>query len=267
MPTTIQEKLSWVPLKIDLMFDDEVLGVGTAFAYLFDGETYLITNWHNVSGRHPETLKVIHTQAAIPNRFNIHYPIEVGTAEPPLETYSVCWGEHILDLYEEEVPQWYEHPKYGHAVDAVAIPFGIEESRVIAANSENLGLVDISLRPSLDAYVLGFPRGLSGGAKFPVWKRASIASEPEIDLNQLPKFYVDTATREGMSGSPVYAQSNGFSVPQGKGLKDSILGTSRKFAGIYSGRVGDDPFFAQLGIVWKEKAIIEIIKGKIVGTA
>ena len=37
----------------------------------------------------------------------------------------------------------------------------------------------------------------------PIWKKSTIASEPDIDINNLPCFYIDSTTREGMSGAPV----------------------------------------------------------------
>lgn len=63
-----------------------------------------------------------------------------------------------------------------------------------------------------------------------------------------------------MSGAPVYAQEVGCWIPEGtERPEDHVLGKGRRFLGIYSGRVGDDPFQAQLGIVWKPSAIDEII--------
>ena len=58
-------------------------------------------------------------------------------------------------------------------------------------------------------FVLGYPKGISGGRGFPIWKRASIATEPDIQHDGLPKLLVDTATREGMSGAPVVAIADG----------------------------------------------------------
>jgi hypothetical protein len=180
----------------------------------------------------------------------------------------VQWRPAILELYKGEIPIWYEHPEHGYKVDVVAIPLdGLEETKIIAANNkEKLDLENFTLRPSLDAFVLGYPLGITGGGKLPIWKRASIATEPDIDLENLPKFLIDTATREGMSGSPVYAQENGFFIPEDKpGMDNAIIGEGRRFVGIYSGRLGSDTFQAQLGIVWKEMAIVEIITGKMHG--
>jgi hypothetical protein len=84
----------------------------------------------------------------------------------------------------------------------------------------------------------------------------------------LPKLYIDSATREGMSGAPVYAQESGFWLPKGKTLpEDGCFGKGYCFLGIYSGRVGEDSFLAQLGVVWKEEAILDIIRAKQIGVS
>jgi hypothetical protein len=88
----------------------------------------------------------------------------------------------------------------------------------------------------MDAFVLGYPRGMSGGGHFPVWKRATIATEPDIDLDGLPRFYIDTATREGMSGSPVYAQEVGYWLPEGETDKSKAsIGKGRQIAAMPAG--------------------------------
>lgn len=258
---TIQEKLSWVPLRIQMRFNTLDLSVGTGFFYLHNSKSYLVTNWHNVTGRNSIDMTPLSPQLALPNLTILPIPYNAKCSDG---RDAVQWKYHEFKLYENETPVWYEHPVHGHNVDAVAIPLdGLEDTKIIAANDKDaLELEDVILRPSLDAYVLGYPLGITGGANFPVWKRASVASEPDIDLENLPKFIIDTATREGMSGSPVFVQTNGFFIPEGKsGLENGILGEARRFAGVYSGRLGADTFQAQLGIVWKEKAIIEIIEG------
>ena len=65
-----------------------------------------------------------------------------------------------------------------------------------------------------------------------------------------------------MSGSPVYAQEVGYWLPEGETEFDKAsIGKGRRFVGIYSGRLGaEDEFKAQLGIVWKESALIELVE-------
>lgn len=262
----VQEKLSWVPLKISLRYNDVPMGIGTAFFYQHGGETFFITNWHNVSGRHFETKKLLNKNAGIPNNLILHSPKLIPKPENASENqFMVSWVQYELPLYKNDRPIWYVHPEYNSDVDLIAIPLGIDRQKTITANAPEHDLEDIILRPSLDVYVLGYPKGFSGGAKLPIWKRGSIASEPDFDLDGLPKIYIDTATREGMSGAPVYSKYSGYYLPEGKPQAEAIIGEIWRFLGVYSGRVGDDPFQAQLGIVWKERAIIETIEGRVIG--
>jgi len=84
-------------------------------------------------------------------------------------------------------------------VDIAVMEFKkIPDSRRAANNEKLLNLSKFKVRAGMDAFVLGYPLGISGGAKFPIWKRASIASEPDIDVDSLPKIVIDTATREGI---------------------------------------------------------------------
>jgi len=254
----IRDPFSWVPLPISMCFKDTEIAIGTAFFYLYEGASYLVTNWHNVTGREPDTFRCKSSQAAIPDRLHIKIPYIQDQSEARL----IEWRTQIIPLYEDEgdspsKPLWYEHPKYQNKVDLVVIPrCDIEGSAIQAANDPTLKLAKIRLLPGLDVFVLGFPIGITGGGNLPIWKRGSIASEPDVDIDGLPKIFIDTATREGMSGSPVYAQEVGCWFPEGATNQDeAVLSRGRRFLGVYSGRVGDDHFKAQLGIVWKPSAI------------
>jgi hypothetical protein len=149
-------------------------------------------------------------------------------------------------------------------MDVVAIPLaGLEETAIKAANDPSLDLDKPPIEPGIDAFVLGYPEGLSGGGKFAIWKRATIASEPDLDMGDLPRIYIDTATRAGMSGAPVYAQQVGYWMPEGEtDPAKAVIGRGRRFLGVYSGRIKagpEDEFKAQLGVVWKESALIELL--------
>lgn len=98
--------------------------------------------------------------------------------------------------------------------------------------------------------------------ELPVWKRGTVATEPTLEIDALPKFLIDTATRNGMSGAPVVMHRNGFHNPGN--LKDSFFAVIESFVGVYSGRYGaDSELEAQLGIVWRETVIDEILNKKI----
>jgi hypothetical protein len=259
----IQEKLNYVPFKIRMRYEETNLGVGTAFIYQHGNSTYIVTNWHNVAGRNPKTKDTLLDFGEVPDNIVMGIPTIQNPNEQPR---MIQWQWKVLELYEDKnrtFPIWFQHPVYNEDVDIVTIPMpGIDETALMHSKDPALNLCNIRVYPSLDVYVLGFPRGMSGGAHFPIWKRGTIATEPDINIDNLPKLYIDTATREGMSGSPVYAQEVGYWIPEGGNSSQAAFGKGMRFLGIYSGRVGDDTFLAQLGIVWKEQAIIEIIEGQ-----
>lgn len=84
-----------------------------------------------------------------------------------------------------------------------------------------------------------------------------------IDPEGLPKIYVDTATRKGMSGSVVLAERFHMGPYEKKdGTKsDTLIARTTNILGVYSGRIGANNVEAQLGIVWKRAVIDEIVRG------
>lgn len=264
-PVKIKEKLSYVPIKLESFFNDTPLANGTGFFYEYKKTTFLLTNWHIVSGRNPHDGQSLSEKGGIPNKIHIKVPYHKKVEE---NISALQWKQCIIDLYKNGLPIWYVHPTLNEKVDVVGIELtGLEEAAIVTANNAQLDLEKISIYPSMEVFILGYPLGMSGGGNFPIWKRGTIATEPEFDIDNLPKLFVDTATREGMSGSPIYAQEVGYWIPEDlKEGKDFRIGKGRRFIGIYSGRIGaDDEFKAQLGIVWKESAIEEILDSKIKG--
>ena len=58
----------------------------------------------------------------------------------------------------------------------------------------------------MDIFILGYPHGyISDPTIFPIWKKGTLAAEPDIDIGKLPQMYVDATTANGMSGAPVIA--------------------------------------------------------------
>lgn len=75
--------------------------------------------------------------------------------------------------------------------------------------------------------------------------------------------YVDTASRPGMSGSPVlYKERRAIGIGNGNPGEPGVKFSNNlmSLVGVYSGRIGSNiEKEAQLGIVWKYKGIDEII--------
>jgi hypothetical protein len=255
--TPIIDIASTITAKLHLYYRDQPLGPATGFFKKLNDRVFLITNWHVVTGRHQETKQVLHSKGAIPDRLKFRVPVRGRTgAWVSLES---CLYQDAKSSESPEKPRWYEDPVHRHRLDVVAIPIQAPDNGEVRTiddvNSMPLMPVDIGD----EVFVLGYPRGIDGGGEFPIWKRASIATEPEITRDGPQYILVDTATREGMSGAPVIKL---FSPPiRMQGIRQY------RFIGVYSGRLGDGEMEAQLGKVWDASLIEAIVKSGVVGTS
>lgn len=262
MATPHPVSLAVCPLRMIRINDGEPApcsAYGTGFLWEVDNKTFLLTNWHNLTGVNPDTGKLLgdfiptHIQVGVKFILSIENKNKiVGTKQLELPLYDL-----------EGIPLWLEHPD-GCQIDCVALEITASVSSLSLAQVLNKCDFEWRLPPSVgtDVFVVGYPHGLSGDAFTPIWKRGSIASEPSFNHQGMPIFLIDTATRKGMSGSPVIVRHNGLFDPGNEGgigvSADGIVGTIENFCGIYSGRIGDDELGVQLGRVWKNRNIKEI---------
>jgi Trypsin-like peptidase domain len=215
---------------------------------------YLITNWHVVTGRNAETGAYIKSHAGRPNKIRALFNFRDQIFEKqPID---------ITIRDEDDRPLWFVHPSRGWGVDVVAIPLPYtgSEPTFDMHPINSLSAPGLSIKISFDVFVLGYPFGVEPPG-YPVWKRGSIASEPELVRLGPPYLLIDTASRPGMSGAPVIRRSWSDHMVEGSySAMNHMVAT--KFVGVYSGRrQTKDPSDAQLGIVWPESYINEIIVG------
>ena len=144
-------------------------------------------------------------------------------------------------------------------IDIAIVPVNIpHEAKVFPVNTvEEPFNEDTQVTVREDVFVIGYPFGIQCSL-LPIWKRASVASEPCIDVDGKPMMYIDTTTKEGMSGSPViYKEKRNIDIGDGK---DKYSHYWTKFIGVYSGRVhARNIYEAQLGIVWKASIIEKML--------
>ena len=246
---------------------ENVMSTGTGFVYEYENYLYLITNGHNLTRLNPQQTERIIKSAAFPTSIKTKARF-IREDNPDIIGITDLL---IIDLYEDKEfkkPTWFIHPEKGYLIDVVAVP--IESCEKIPKNIKffpiNKFEFDTEYPPEIadDVFILGYPFNITGKLELPVWKRGTIASEPVINIDGLPKMFVDTATRPGMSGSPVIMRRTGIHGYDGiKTNGKEIFGTIHNFIGIYSGRIGaEDEFKAQLGIIWREEVIMEILKAK-----
>ncbi|MBA7480804.1 hypothetical protein ES707_16266 [subsurface metagenome] len=245
MPKNIAiDPLTVVPLSLELYSGSDALGSGTGFIIQHTGVPFLITNWHIVSGRNPQSGQPLSATGAIPDTIAIWYHIKgkLGTWSRRSEALKIHNG----------TDRWLEHPE-GKKVDVVALPLTIDDEIQIYPLDLILSETDLLLSPSEPVSIIGFPFGLASGGKFPIWKTGHIASDIDINYNGLPAFIIDSTTKPGMSGAPVIARRIGM-YRTSKTIQ--MGGQATRFVGIYSGRIHDQ---ADIGIVWRPEIISAIL--------
>ena len=239
--------LATVPVR--QCYSATTLGEATAFVWERRDTLYLITNWHVVTCRNYTTGRHLANHAGEPNKL-------IALFNPKERTLDKLTRDVSLRDANEK-PKWLVHPPHRHKVDVVAIPLSRSDGEVRFEPINKLDRDPLRVEIGMDVYVLGYPFG-APPPSLPVWKRGSIASEPQLARLTQNYFLVDTASRPGMSGAPVIRRSWGSHLTE-SGTSLQSRGAT-KFVGIYSGRLAtNDPLDAQLGIVWPESLITEII--------
>ncbi|WP_080693445.1 trypsin-like peptidase domain-containing protein [Pseudomonas chlororaphis] len=287
----IRNRYSQAPFQIFMYDQAGMTSTGSAFFYEFKSELYLITNWHNLSGRH------FLTKEPLSGRFPTHIDIKLATyvSHENGDRYAFTAVAHKLEIYQDCKPIWFVHPEIGEQCDVVAIkilrPAGCAENFHLPVN--HISRLKIPVKPGNTAFVIGFPSSLSTGFGLPLWKSGFIASEPHFGITSggqpspigglangidLPAFFLDTQTRQGMSGAPVFCSFIGtwnvndpyeeidVSSPGFWDRDDVAMNESRmEFIGCYSGRIGRDEEGAALGICWGVEVIEKICAAAKIG--
>jgi len=256
-----------------MRFGSTQVSTGSCFFWSYADKTFLVTNWHNLAGRNPLTGKLMSPTGAIPDRvvFLAFKQVSAADGEGYFELLHLPVEVPLCDGASETL-RWYEHPTFGRNVDVAAIDV-TQSIQGLQINSANVIESDgvLPLTASQDVFVVGFPFGQIANAPAPIWKRGSIALDPTFNPEGLPKMLVDTATREGMSGSVVVARhfimNRTYQKKDGSTSQPVLFAKLDLVVGIYSGRHYPDLDKAQLGIVWKRSVIDDTISGQKVATA
>ena len=229
-------------------------GHGTGFFLRDDEEKcWLVTNWHVLTGRRPDNpgqLLVGYPQS--PSKIMFAVPMHVdGDFTKPIE----------MDLYDKKgMPKWIELPREA-GLDLVALPFAEQSHQNIVTIQDFCRTDDRAFEPGTDLVIIGFPFQHDEDTPHPVWKKGMVASEPKFANFGIPQFLIDSSSKPGMSGSPIYRVSKGFRATKNvvdivesyASGDDSALDKWQEinlkqmqddthvldFVGIYSGATGD----------------------------
>jgi hypothetical protein len=239
--------LSMQSLLIETFFNEKSISYGTAFTVLSSsGAPYIVTNRHNVTGRRQSDNQPLFDHGGIPNKMSVWHTADAEKG---------IWWEIIYSLRDDdEKPLWHEHPTLGPKADVVALAAAQDERIEYFPLNISTPQKPLRILPAEPVCAIGFPFGLTAGHKFAVWVTGFIASEMEVDYEELPRFLIDSRTRPGQSGSPVLAVRRDFrAYTDGT---SSLDGTAVEFLGIYAGRIHPD---SDIGIVWKRHVVQELI--------
>lgn len=137
--------------------------VGSCFFWRDDQSTYLVTNWHNLTGINPESNKLM--DGWIPNRIEFSLCSEIHNfGEIAINERSF----HSIDLYHNNVPVWIEHDT-GRHVDCAAIKIDreIDIAKVIHVNDYHF-YEKLIPHIGMDCFIIGYPKGLSADNNTPI---------------------------------------------------------------------------------------------------
>ncbi|MDD4963405.1 MAG: hypothetical protein PHI11_05725 [Gallionella sp.] len=275
---------------LTMRFQKTVLSIGTGVTYQYENEYFIVTAWHNLTGRHSETLKCLSKNQATPD--NVVVALAVSFPDFGATRLSIT-----LPLLDEEKSLFFVHSVNWPRIDVAAIPFDPAADHLSELHLSTGERRDIRLSPIMsmpngtrseicpiqkylvpdddvikkwlesvevteELFIPGYPHNIQDYYAQPVWKRATVASSVQLGWDREPKFLVDSASKSGMSGSPVLYYNSKGAV--------QIYGTRYQFGkdiailvGIYVGRLGvegeADP---QIGTVWNQSVIAEIIQDR-----
>lgn len=235
-------------LFIQMRVNGHDLGSGTGFVIIHDEKPFLITNWHNLSGRSPTTGQPLSKTGGIPDEVIIIHNRKERLGE---------WLPKSEKLFFGDSPRWMEHPVHHQKIDVVALPLSDTNDVELYPYSFKEPGPEVMVSPADTVSVVGFPFGLTGGGALAIWATGFMATEPDMNQFGLPAFLIDCRARQGQSGSAVIAHRNGGGVPMKDGGMAIFQGPVTRFLGIYSGRVNAE---SDLGIVWKTEAISQVVE-------
>ena len=213
---------------------------------------HLITNRHVVTGAH----NIARTVSWIPTELKIQHHKKGHLGQ---------WVSRVEQLVVENVNQWHEHPVLGDEADFVALPltqldevdlYSVDPVNPWYAEVDGDKGMDFLLSPSDMVSIVGFPFGKSSSGYVPIWVTGFLASELSENFEGLPVQLIDSRTRPGQSGSPVFAYRSGGPVPTEKGVATIFSGPVAKLLGVYSGRINEQ---SDLGRVWKVSVLADLV--------
>ena len=183
--------------------------------------------------------------------------------------------EQTIELYQPNgKASWYQHPSKNLVdVAVLRVPPVLLERFIIRGINEVAVRNDMAIQIGSEVFILGYPLGFAHFMNTPIWKRGSIASEPNLETSESgSRVVIDATTRQGMSGGPVIMRSKTHYIDEQNRIIEHVNAT--RWIGIYASRPDlpaistavDDDRRAEVGFFYKSSGVVQAIVQGILGS-
>ncbi len=242
-------QLPWASMHtflVEMQLEGEGLAWGTCLTVSHEGQWFVVTNRHNVTGRNQYSGKPMREDQREPDQLAIVLPTD---------DLGNLWYIHGVALYDSDGrPTWTEHPVLGGQVDVVALPFDKPiEGKCFGAMLGDKDDFAVGIGDPL--HTIGYRGAEPLFSIFPQWIECSLATSLLDTWEGLPAFLIDGRLAKGSSGSPVVAyRENAEELTRSDG---SVIGSNwaSRILGVYSGSVSPG-----VGLVWNLECVREIVE-------
>ena len=142
---------------------EAIFSTASSFLYSFENRMFLITNWHNVTGKNPFTGEPLSSHGGIPDTLLSLIRILNGSGKCEAIT---------INLYEDKemtIPRWLVHPKHKENVDVIALEI-VKSKKYIYSAVNEANFEDIKPEVGDDCFVIGYPFEDFRYLGLPIWK-------------------------------------------------------------------------------------------------
>lgn len=235
-----------------------VVAHGSGCFYRHLGKLFLLTARHVLSGRSPFDDKLMSPSGFVPARVRLFPTLRLG------ENYSRVSMD--VDVIRNDQPLWLQDPAFDLLrTDIALLPINFDGSETVKCiNDTEFDHRNIFSHVGVDFAVVGYPNINFTGLMTPIWRRATIASEPCLPVDGKPMFLLDASTGPGFSGAPVFRQHFGPLPVRDEngniGIHASNVRTLQ-LVGIYAGRLANIHVGGEVPFVFYANRIQFILGG------
>jgi hypothetical protein len=226
------------------------------------------------AGRNSDDPKrILHSKNALPNRVQLSLVLKPDQPGYPSAPGQILLQQQFIELYDSDSKAaWYQHQKKNE-IDVAVINTGGAFDRFHIMGVNDLATEhDMAVQIGNEVFILGYPLRFRHFIETPIWKRGSIASEPNVEtMESGSRVIIDATTRQGMSGAPVIMRAKTHYVSVSGDIKSHANAT--RWIGVYASRPNlqaitsgdEEDRRAEIGYFFKSNCVPEAITNGIKG--